>query len=67
MFKGIENLMARLLPKINKDIEDRAESTKQEIEQSKKVREQADNAVFAAYRKAGLAVSPETTHRRWED
>lgn len=63
----IEKIMERILPDLARGAEKREETTKEVVVKSKNARKRSEDAMFDAYRKAGIAVAGIGSHRRWED
>lgn len=67
MIERIERLVDRLLPNLDRDTKKRAQATDEVVRRSAQERKTSEDAVFAAYRAAGVAVQGPSRGRKWED
>lgn len=67
MLNRIEQIMEKILPDLARGAKNREEATESVVKKSKDARKKSEDAMFEAYRKAGVAVAGVGSHRRWED
>jgi len=67
MFDRIEKFMDKILPDLAKKQEERTKTTEEVVNKSREQRRKSVDGIFDAYRKAGIAVAGQSSHRRWED
>jgi hypothetical protein len=67
MFNKVEQLLDKILPDLARGAKEREETTQAVVNKSARVRRSSEDAMFEAYRRAGIAIVTPSPHRRWED
>lgn len=67
MLDRIDRLMGKILPVLDREAKKRERATQKVVEESFAARARSEDQIFAAYRKAGIAIANHQGHRGYKD